>query len=345
MKNCCKLILFSWVSGILFFCTISCGQKINLGPAIPVAQDVKSQLVYGERLYAEGRYDQAADVFRDILKYDSDNVSAHYRIGVIYWKQGDLEKSAGEFLNVVSINNTHHKAFYNLGVFYSLKGPLHSVQQAADNFNRYLTLDPYCENRKQIIDWLQSHGQKFDRIEPKIGMNENDSMPEDEVDMISQADTYIKQQAFDKAESLYKAVLERNPTHSIAFYKLGVMYMKQGAFVSGRTALLKAISIDPGFSKAYFNLGLLYSTKGETYDAEKAGFFFKKYVTIEPDAPQIEKIEAWLIKHDSVNAGRFFRNNLQAPGRSFSNDDSPSNFKSWLVDQSSKISNVKGQDE
>jgi len=267
-------------------------------------------------------------------------MDAHYRLGVIFGKQGNREKSAQEFLNVVSIDPAHHKAFYNLGAIYASQGPLYSVQKATDNFKRYLRLDPYSESRKQIIDWLKSHGQTIDNIEPIIGADKNDRASADADNMISQADTYVAQQSFDKAESLYKAVLDRNPRHAIALYKLGVMYMKQGASVKGRTELLKAISIDPNFSKAYFNLGILYSTQGETYDVEKAEFFFKKYLTLEPDALQKEKINAWLRTHEDIDTGRIFHNDSQAPGTTFS-DDSPTNFKSWLENQAGEISNGK----
>jgi len=340
MNNLCKSSQFVWVFGVLFFCAISCAKKAGLEHPLFGGQDVKSQLAHGEALYTEGEYDQATDVYKEILNHDPDNVDAHYRLGVIYGKQGDMEKSAQEFENVVSIDTTHHKAFYNLGAIYASQGPLYSVQKATDNFKRYLRLDPYSKKRKQIIDWLQSHGQTIDNSEPIIGADKNDRASENDDDVISQADTYVAQQDFDKAESLYKAVLDRNPRHAIALYKLGVMYVKQGMFVKGRTELLKAISIDPNFSKAYFNLGILYSTQGETYDVEKAEFFFKKYLTLEPDALQKEKINAWLRTHEDIDTGRIYQNDLQAPGTTFSND-SPVNLKSWLEKQACEISNEK----
>ncbi len=340
MTNFFKICVFAWLSGMVCFYTGACGKKSGLMHTVPVVQDVKGQLAHGEKLYTEGEYDQATDVFKEILNHDPGNVDAHYRLGVIYGKLGDMKKSAQEFENVLSIDPTHHKAFYNLGAIYASQGSLYSVSKATDNFKRYLRLDPYSENRKQIIDWLKSHGQTIDNIEPIIGTDKNDRASENDDDMISQADTYVAKQSFDKAESLYKAVLDRNPRHAIALYKLGVMYVKQGSFVKGRTELLKAISIDPNFSKAYFNLGILYSTQGETYDVEKAEFFFKKYLTLEPDALQKEKINAWLRTHEDIDTGRIFRNNLEKPGTTFS-DDSPVNLKSWLEKQAGEISNGK----
>ncbi len=340
MNNLFKAFLFVWLSGTVCFYAGACGKKSGVIHTAPVTQDVKSQLSYGETLYSRGEYNQAAGVFKKILKQDPGNVDAHYRLGVIYGKQGDIKKSAEEFLNVVSLDPAHHKAFYNLGAIYSSKGSLYSVSKAADNFKRYLRLDPYSKKRKQIIDWLQSHGQKFDKIEPEIRTNKNYNVSADKNDLISQADTYVAQQDFDKAKSLYQAVLDRNPRNSTALYKLGVMYMKQGAFVKGRTELLKAISIDPELSRACFNLGVLYSTQGETYDVEKAAFFFKKYLTLDPDAPQKENINAWLSTHEDIKAGLIFHNDSQAPGATFSND-SFDNFKTWLENQAGEISNEK----
>ncbi|MDA3895147.1 MAG: tetratricopeptide repeat protein [Desulfobacteraceae bacterium] len=328
---------------MLLFCAISCAKKAGIDHTFSAEQGIKRQIEYGETLFDKGKYDQAADIFKEILKYYPENVIAHYRLGVISGKQGDMKKSAGEFENVVYIDNNHHKAFYNLGVIYSSQGPLYSLQMAADNFNRYLALDPYSANRKKILDWFQSHGLKFNNIEPNIGMDRNENASKDEDEMIFRADRYIEQQEFDKAESLYKAILNSNPRNSIAYYKLGVMYMKQEAFANGRTELLKAISIDPGFSKAYFNLGVLYSIRGETYDVEKAEFFFRKYLTFEPDSSQKERIEAWRIKNETVNVDWPSRES-QEFGKSFP-VYSPNNFKNWLENQAGELSNAKEIEE
>jgi Flp pilus assembly protein TadD len=116
----------------------------------------------------------------------------------------------------------------------------------------------------------------------------------DENGLMQQADALVEQQKYDQAESIYKEMLVKNPQNSLVHYKLGVLYVKQGKMVYGRAELLKSISLDPGLAKAYYNLGIVYSTKGAAYDAEKAEFFFKKYLELEPSAPQKAAIEEWL---------------------------------------------------
>jgi tetratricopeptide (TPR) repeat protein len=295
MKNIVfKTTLYALLVAALTCCLAACAKMPGYKLSPQEAQYIQSRSEYAESLYAKGDYDQAKQVLEEIIQKDPDNADAHYRLGVIYSKQGNMDQSAREFLSVISINEDYPKALYNLGVIYSSAGPLYSEKDAGLYFNKYLALEPDSPKRQEIIDWLTSHGQKVD-APPSVGKKKTiEDLQKDENGLIQQADTLVEQQKYDQAEGIYKELLAKNPQNSSAHYKLGVLYVKQGKMVDGRVELLKSISLDPGLSKAYYNLGIVYSVKGATYDVEKAEFFFRKYLELEPNSPQKAAIEDWL---------------------------------------------------
>ena len=110
-------------------------------------------------------------------------------------------------------------------------------------------------------------------------------------------DVYYKNGAYEKAEEEYNKVLQHYPNDSDAHFKLGVIYYKKGFIQKSLFKFLEVTSIDPKYSKAYFNLGTIFSTKGPYFDAKKATFSFKKYLELEPQNSNREKIELWLSKY------------------------------------------------
>jgi tetratricopeptide (TPR) repeat protein len=98
MNNFYKSVLFVWGFGMLLFCAISCAKKAGIDHTFSAEQGIKRQIEYGETLFDKGKYDQAADIFKEILKYYPENVIAHYRLGVISGKQGLLQSGCDLFL-------------------------------------------------------------------------------------------------------------------------------------------------------------------------------------------------------------------------------------------------------
>ena len=110
-------------------------------------------------------------------------------------------------------------------------------------------------------------------------------------------DVYYKNGAYEKAEAEYNKVLQHYPKDSDAHFKLGVIYYKKGLIQKSLFKFLEVTSIDPKYSKAYFNLGTIFSLRGPYYDAKKATFSFTKYLELEPQNSNRDKIELWLSKY------------------------------------------------
>ena len=110
-------------------------------------------------------------------------------------------------------------------------------------------------------------------------------------------DVYYKNGAYEKAETEYEKVLKHYPKDSEAHFKLGVIYYKKGLIEKSLLEFIEVTRTDPKYSKAFYNLGTIFSTKGTYFDAKKATFCFKKYLELEPENSNRDKIELWLSKY------------------------------------------------
>ena len=110
-------------------------------------------------------------------------------------------------------------------------------------------------------------------------------------------DVYYKNEAYEKAETEYKKVLEHYPNDSEAHFKLGVIYYKKGLIEKSLLEFIEVTRIDPKYAKANYNLATIFSSRGPYFDPKKATFGFKKYLELEPMNSNKEKIELWLSKY------------------------------------------------
>jgi tetratricopeptide (TPR) repeat protein len=95
------------------------------------------------------------------------------------------------------------------------------------------------------------------------------------------------------ARQSYARILETEPEHVEALFKLGVVDYRQGQFEQSRSHFLKVLSTAPDHRKATYNLGVIYSAEGPLKNTEKATFFFDRYLSLVPNAPQRQRIMRW----------------------------------------------------
>ena len=94
------------------------------------------------------------------------------------------------------------------------------------------------------------------------------------------ASIYLGNKNFDKAEKLYKRLVEKEPLNEKYFFSLGICQQRQGALESAIDSYKKAIKIKPDYSEAYTNIGVIHSNSGEQ---EKAIEIYEKAIKIKKD--------------------------------------------------------------
>lgn len=118
---------------------------------------IKQLFGEGERLYGEGKLDEAEIRFNTILELKPEDDSALFRLGNIAFRRGMFAESAGYFERAVKSNPRHQKAHYNLA---SIR-----LMQAENHFKYYTALAGKGADLAKVTELLGSidrfaHGDK-----------------------------------------------------------------------------------------------------------------------------------------------------------------------------------------
>jgi len=84
---------------------------------------------------------------------------------------------------------------------------------------------------------------------------------------------------FQKAEQLYKEILQVQPDDFYALHYLGVLFYQLGKYDPAIEYITKALQVNPADANAYYNLGNIYKDKGQLDDAITS---YKKALQLNP---------------------------------------------------------------
>ena len=105
------------------------------------------------------------------------------------------------------------------------------------------------------------------------------------------------------AITMYKKVIGLDPTHAIAYHRLGYLYQLLNDYEHAEEAYLKAIDIDHGLINAYVNLGALYFYEG----------WIRRAQLILEDALKVDDSSDFLY-HIHMNLGRVLHERKEIDG-------------------------------
>lgn len=290
-KKTLWFIMALWALMGLTAC-VGTGSGVSSNPGGKAVNDRRDLAEY---YYSIGKYEQAGKEYQWLVTQLPEDIYVNYKYGVVLGKLGIKDRSIQQFLRVAELDEMHQKAHFNLGVLFSDKNDAtYDPGKAAYHLQRYLELFPTSPHRRKIEKTLSAMHASF-----SSGENTDDHRPSENNSpsatlFLEKANRFYGEGRLKEAKQLYLNHVITHPDDSNAHYRLGVIYVKSKELVNGRTHMLKAVTLDPGLSKGYYNLGVIYSTKGETYNKEKAAFFFEKFLEMEPESPRRKEISAWL---------------------------------------------------
>jgi tetratricopeptide (TPR) repeat protein len=95
---------------------------------------------------------------------------------------------------------------------------------------------------------------------------------------------YQRTNQLDKAERGYRQILQGQPQHSEALYRLGVVMQRKGDYQAALDLFGKLLLFQPQYIKAWFSLGNLYQIQGQLSEAEKV---YRQALTLQPESSTI----------------------------------------------------------
>ncbi|MGD1010447.1 MAG: tetratricopeptide repeat protein [Candidatus Aminicenantales bacterium] len=87
---------------------------------------------------------------------------------------------------------------------------------------------------------------------------------------------------YDGAIPPLKAVLQKNPRDSNAFYLIGLAYLRKNMLAEASAAFLQVTALAPRFAPAYYQLGVCHQQQKEP---EKALEFYQRAIELDPANP------------------------------------------------------------
>lgn len=138
----------------------------------------------------------------------------------------------------------------------------------------------------------QPEGADLNALNHITGLeNELKANPNSAEKMVELANVLFDSQLFDRAIMYYGKYLLLKPEDVNARVDLGVCYFKKNEFAPAIEQMEKALKYDPRHVMAHFNLGIVNLNAG---NSEKAKFWFKKVIEIEPNSDYAKKAEELL---------------------------------------------------
>ena len=105
-----------WLSYLAGKQTESAGDYQKAIDAKPYSIEAKFGLIYP--LAALGNWDKVIDQYKEILKIDENQVTANYRLGLIYYNRADFKKASKCFQKVVNLYPMDYDSTIMLGWSY-----------------------------------------------------------------------------------------------------------------------------------------------------------------------------------------------------------------------------------
>jgi len=135
-------------------------------PTLLAAQPGRKQVLEGNKLFAEQKYDEANNKYRDALIEDPANPMIHFNVADALYKKKKYEDALKDFEKSLSIDDalTQAKAYYNMGNALYRMGKLPESILA---YTQALKLNPEDEDAKYNLEFVRKKLKEQAKKQPQ----------------------------------------------------------------------------------------------------------------------------------------------------------------------------------
>lgn len=174
---------------------------------------------WAQDLFDKGDYNQAFDKFFEALKYDEENDSVYYRLGVCNFHIKSFQDAISNFKKALSIKPENAQYYFGLGCVYDEMG---AIKNAKENFYSALSIDPMFVKAR-----------------------------------IAYAITLTKEMEYGQSIQQFIEVLRYIPDNADTLYNLALAYELSGDIDGAVDNYKKALSVMPEHKEALNNIRLI----------------------------------------------------------------------------------------
>jgi tetratricopeptide (TPR) repeat protein len=111
-------------------------------------RSIRALFLQGEKLFLEGRYNEAKMCFEDVIRHDRSYVEPHYYLGKILINNNDFENAEKEFRAAINLKPELALYHFELGVVLNHQ---RKIAEAMDVFKKAIELNPFLEEADHAL--------------------------------------------------------------------------------------------------------------------------------------------------------------------------------------------------
>ena len=192
---------------------------------------IDAEMKLGQQAFDAGRFDEAEQVFKKIIKLDSESVEGHYRLGQTYWRmrKGDL---AVQHLDIAAkLGNNNASLQMSLAGFFE---QAKIMDRAVRQYRRVVELEQDSElgktaEKRLNLVLVKQYAAASDLDTALQLLNSMlDEYPDDPRVLQHLGFAYLLASRFESAAAIYEEVLEKDPENDSAHMNIAGVYEKMG---------------------------------------------------------------------------------------------------------------------
>ncbi len=240
-----------------------------------------SLFIEGKSSEARGNKDAAMGLYLEALQYDPRSDVIALAIAKVSYETGHM-KTALQFARMAAgVNPSNTDAWRILQYLYQRDDDLPKAAEALETYIR-LKKDPEFGDYLNLAQYYGALGKKDKMREILIGRVNRPDAPASEIDDV--AGFFADIGLLDEAESLYRRMIEKDPSDVESWVKLGRMYGDTGRDEKAVDILKRGLERNPGNQDILIWLG---NTSMKKNDWDTAISYFQKAREAGFNAPKI----------------------------------------------------------
>ena len=238
---------------------------------------MESSIEIGERLYNEGKYSKAVEIFLKLIEEEESNYFAQYNVGLCYLRLKEYSK-AEKHLNTASILRSSYSSPYtSLGFLYFQQ---RQFSRALFFFQRAEQLHPSPITNHAlgvVFNELKEYNKAISYYKKAIDLHPSVADPHNGL-----GNVYHKLKEYNKAILHYEKAIDLHPSFASPHNALGFIYKNLKEYNKAISHYEKAIDLDPSYAYPHHALGNVYY---DLKEYNKAISHYEKAIDLDPSFP------------------------------------------------------------
>ena len=214
--------------------------------------------------HQEGKFEEAEQLYKEILKTNPNNLTAMNNLGVLLRSLGKFDEAEASYKKAIELKPDYIDAHNNLG---NVLKELGKFDEAEASYKKAIEIKPDYIEANNNLGVLQLSLGKLNEAEASY--KKAIELKPDYAEAHNNLGNVLKELGkFDEAEASYKKAIEIKPDYVDAHNNLGVTLQKLNKLDEAEASYKKAIELKPDYAEAHNNLGVVLKELSKLDEAE-----------------------------------------------------------------------------